>query len=593
MALFVTRFAPSPTGHLHVGGARTALFCWAFAQRQRFDGHDGRFMIRIEDTDQARSSDESARGILDDLAWLGITWDDGPTLANTGPEGTSIGGDSRRVGPYFQAQRLDIYNAYIEHLVRLGRAYPAFETSAEQDADRKTAAVKKATYKYPRPADIQLGVFNEARWARALAGEAHVVRFVMPPTEIRVQDEILGEVKFAAGEVDDFVIRKQDGFPTYHFAVVIDDELMGVTHVLRAQEHLINTPKHVALQGALTRLPTRLGEAGHQEAGQPFRVPAYAHMPLIFNLDGTKMSKRDKAKAARKALKDMMAKDKSLTAGAIAQALGVEVAQLQGFIDGENDSLDIAQSVAAHYKVALPEIEVWDYRKSGYLPGAITNFLSLLGWSPGMKDEQGKDIEKFDNAFLAANFSLERIGKTPAKFDRVKLLSFNADAIAILSDDAFVRELFAWAEKWEPEFAQTLRATPADRRATLFAACKPRCKTLRDAITVMAFALVDDNALEFDAGAMQKAALGPNGAGRGPVEAFAAMLGQTSGALGSSAVDAWIKQYAETNQRKMGEVAQPLRVALTGTTVSPPLGDVASVLGRQGALRRIERCLAQ
>ncbi len=556
-------------------------------------------MIRIEDTDQARSSDESARGILDDLAWLGITWDDGPVLKDFGASATTIGGDSRAVGPYFQAQRLDIYNAYIEHLVRLGRAYPAFETSAQQDADRKAAAAKKATYKYPRPADVQLGVFNEARWARAQAGEAHVVRFVMPPTEIRVQDEILGDVKFASGEVDDFVIRKQDGFPTYHFAVVIDDELMGVTHVLRAQEHLINTPKHVALQGALTRLKDDRSAASGA-SGAAFRVPAYAHMPLIFNLDGTKMSKRDKAKTARKSLKDMLSKDKSLSAVSIAPSLGVDSAELQGFIDAENDSLDIAQRVAAHYKVALPEIEVWDYRRSGYLAGAITNFLALLGWSPGKKDEQGKDIEKFDNAFLAENFSLDRIGKTPAKFDRVKLLSFNADAIAALPDADFARELFAWADQWEPEFATKLRATPDDRRATLFHACKARCKTLRDAMSVMAFALVGDDAMEFDAVAIQKAALAPATtgdnaacAGRAPVEAFAVMLRESSAPLASADVDAWIKHYAETNQRKMGEVAQPLRVALTGTTVSPPLGDVAAVLGRAGALRRIERCLAQ
>ncbi len=590
MSLFVTRFAPSPTGHLHVGGARTALFCWAFAQRKKLDGNDGRFMIRIEDTDQARSSDESARGILDDLAWLGITWDDGPVLKNFGAAAATIGGDSRNVGPYFQAQRLDIYNAYIEHLVRLGRAYPAFETSAEQDADRKAAAAKKQTYKYPRPADVQLGVFNEARWARAVAGEAHVVRFVMPRAEIRVQDEILGEVKFASGEVDDFVIRKQDGFPTYHFAVVIDDELMGVTHVLRAQEHLINTPKHVALQGALTRLPPGLGARGHP--GEAFRVPAFAHLPLIFNLDGTKMSKRDKAKTARKALKDLMAKDASLTPASLAQTLGVDGALLQGFIDADNDSLDIAQIVAAHFKIALPEIEVWDYRKSGYLSHAITNFLSLLGWSTGAKDAEGKDIEKFDNAFLAAHFALDRIGKTAAKFDRVKLLSFNADAIAALSDADFSRELFAWADEWEPDFARALRSTPDARRAVLFSACKARCKTLRDAIKVMEFALVSDEAMPFDPVAMQKAALLAGGAGRAPVESFGAMLRSSPAPLSAADVDAWIKQYADTNQRKMGEVAQPLRVALTGTVVSPPLGDVAAVLGREGSLRRIERCLA-
>ncbi|MCK6478240.1 MAG: glutamate--tRNA ligase family protein, partial [Phycisphaerales bacterium] len=185
----MTRFAPSPTGHLHIGGARSALFCWAFAARARLDGHDGRFMIRIEDTDQARSSEESARGILDDLAWLGITWEDGPVLKSRPASGDAnhqtptIGGDSRGVGPYFQAQRVAIYNAYVESLVKAGRAYPAFETTEELEARRKAAVAAKQTYRYERPADVQPGVFNDARWSRALAGERHVVRFVAPPGE--------------------------------------------------------------------------------------------------------------------------------------------------------------------------------------------------------------------------------------------------------------------------------------------------------------------------------------------------------------------------------------------------------------------------
>lgn len=587
----VTRFAPSPTGHLHVGGARTAMLCWAFAQNMKRQGLDGRFMIRIEDTDQARSSDESAKGILDDLAWLGITWDDGPTL--TTPAGATIGGDSRNVGPYFQARRIDIYNAYIEHLVRCGRAYPAFETSDQLNADRKAAESKKQTYKYPRPSDVQLGVFNEQRWTRAKNGEPHVIRFVMPPTGITVTDLVLGEVKFAAGEVDDFVIRKQDGFPTYHFAVVIDDELMGVTHVMRAQEHLINTPKHVALQGALTRLKNDR-DATSGSNGQPFRVPQYAHMPLIFNIDGTKMSKRDKAKAARKALKDLLTKDKTLAADAIASDLKLDAKLLADFIAAENDSLDIAQAVAAKFNVPLPEIEVWDYRKSGYLPHAITNFLSLLGWSPGLKDEQGKDIEKFDLSFLSQHFSIDRLGKTAAKFDRVKLLSFNADAIVALADHAFDRELTNWANQWEPTFAQRLKHIDGQRRQSLMRACKPRCKTLRDAVKVMDFALTRDDQVTFDPAAVAKANLAAGATGHTAVSKFRAMLSElpASSAFEPASIDAWIKSYADANQLKMGDVAQPIRVALTGTTVSPPLGDVVSVLGIAGALTRLDRCLA-
>lgn len=561
-------------------------------------------MIRIEDTDQARSSEESARGILEDLAWLGITWDDGPRLGE-------VGKDARAVGPYFQAQRVGIYNAYQEALLKAGRAYPAFETSEELDTARKAAVAKKATYKYPRPSDVVLGEFNAARWERAQKGEPHVIRFAMPPQGIAVKDEVLGDVKFAAGEVDDFVIRKQDGFPTYHFAVVVDDELMGVTHVMRAQEHLINTPKHVAMQMAMVRL----------DNGAKFRTPVYAHMPLICNLDGSKMSKRDKAKAARKAMKDAMEGKKGQvgnlphelpTVESVALAAGIDAKLLGDFVAGENDNLDVATAVAAHFKVLLPEIEVWDFRKNGYIPQAITNFLGLLGWSTGEKSADGKDVEKFDNAYLASHFSIDRIGKTSAKFDRVKLLSFNGDYIAGMSDEAFYKELMLWAREWEPGFGEKLAglkahgsetrgdphrsetgATPrpetaANRMDALVKMAKSRCKTLRDAMKVMAFALVEDEAVEFDAAAMVKAMAGN---GRGVLEDFKAFI--AGGDVDVAAVDGWIKSYAESKGLKMGDVAQPIRVGVTGSNVSPPLGEVVAVLGRESAVRRVERCLAK
>ena len=272
----ITRFAPSPTGHLHIGGARTALLCWAYAKK-----HGGRFLLRVEDTDQQRSSESSTRGILEDLAWLGITWDDGPEINY---EGHTIGGDSRKVGPYYQSQRIEHYNDAINKLIDEDKAYPAFETPEELEAKRKVAIDAKIGYKYDRAA---LEIPKAERTKRLEAGEPHVVRFIMPDEPITVHDEILGEVTIKPEEFDDFIIRKRDGFPTYHLAVTVDDAMMGVTHVLRGQEHLINTPRHVALQ-------TGLGYAH----------PVYAHMPLIFNADGSKMSKRDKDKAAKKACKD-------------------------------------------------------------------------------------------------------------------------------------------------------------------------------------------------------------------------------------------------------------------------------------------------
>lgn len=586
-APLVTRFAPSPTGHLHIGGARSALFCWAFAR-----ANQGRFMIRIEDTDQARSSEESARGILDDLAWLGIDWNDGPVLdAPARPESKPrrIGGDDRHVGPFFQAQRVAIYNAYIESLVKMGRAYPAFETSDELEIKRKAAVAAKQTYRYERPADVIPGEFNAARWQRAASGETHVVRFLAPHEEIIVPDLVLGDVKIAPGELDDFVIRKADGFPTYHFAVVIDDELMGTTHVMRAQEHLANTPRHVAMQKTLRRLDTN----------QPFRIPNFAHMPLIFNTDGSKMSKRDKAKAARKAAKDAMAKDKSLTAAGLAEALGPSIATtalVNQFLAAENDSVDLAEAIAAHFKITLPEIEIWDFRRSGYLPEAIINFIALLGWNPGMKLPDGKDVEKFDMAFIGQHFTIDRIGRTNAKFDRAKLLSFNADAIAALSDDAFVDRWLDWMREHEPLAHAKAARISRDQLIILAKALKPRAKTLRDALKPAAFVMVADDEYTFDAAAVEKTLKASNNAGVALLteitprfEALGASPAHWTPAAITHIIDEFAKEKGMPNP---GGIAQPLRVALTGSTVSPGLGETMGVLGRESSLRRIRRCLA-
>lgn len=543
-------------------------------------------MIRIEDTDQARSSDESARGILEDLAWLGIGWDDGPVLGE-------FGAHSRPVGPYFQARRVEIYNAYIADLVQRGRAYAAFESAAELDAIRKEAVAAKRTYRYARPADVVPGVFNEARWSRALAGEAHVVRFVAPDEEIVVHDQILGDVRIAPGELDDLVIRKADGLPTYHFAVVIDDELMGVTHVLRAQEHLANTPRHVAMQKALLRLD---GSNGSESRSTAFRTPVYGHMPLICNMDGSKMSKRDKAKAARKGAKDAIAKDAGLTPASIASATGLEAGVVAGFLAGEHDRVDVAEALARHFRVALPEIEVWDFRRNGYLPEAITNFIALLGWNPGMKLADGKDLEKFDNAFLAKHFSMERIGKTSAKFDRAKLLSFNQDAIGAMTDEQFADRWLAWLAEYEP--AARARLCPDDSPAgrqrvlTLAKAVKPRARTLRDAIAAVGFVLVPDDGVVFDDKAVAKNLRGGDPSGLSLLAEFRTVLAGLS-PFDPAGVQSAVERFAEGKGfPNPGPIAQALRVAVTGTGVSPGLGETLGVLGQTSTLVRIDRCLS-
>ena len=564
-APIVTRFAPSPTGHLHIGGARTALFCWAFARR-----HGGAFMIRIEDTDQARSSEASARGILADLAWLGIDWDEGPTLAENDrvPGGAAIrhgaiGDDPRRVAPFFQSQRLPIYNRFIDQLIERGHAYAAFETPAELEAKRKAATAAKQQYRYDRAA---LSVPKAERDARVKAGEPHVVRFRTPDEPIVVHDVVLGEVKVGMEELDDFVLRKADGFPTYHFGVVVDDETMGVTHVLRGQEHLYNTPKHVALQKALG-----------------FRTPIYAHMPLIFNEQGTKMSKRERDQTARR-----WCKEKSLAAAPepLRGTPGLDDATFAAWLKDTAKQLEThaLERLAAEVGLSLPEVSVDDFRRAGFLPEVITNFIALLGWSPPA--EAGENVEKFDTAFLARWFELERIGKTNARFDRKKLLAFNTDATAALSDEEFSRRWLPWCRREAPAIAALPTATFAD----LAAAVRPRSKTLRDAADNSRFLLVADGAIVFDPKAVEKTLKAEAHEGLHALRRLRGALAALP-AFDAAGVHAALERLAAEMGVNLGKVAQPLRVALTGTTVSPPIDQTSALLGRERVLARIDRCL--
>jgi len=543
-----TRFAPSPTGHLHVGGARTALFCWAFAK-----GRDGRFLLRVEDTDQKRSSEAAVAGILEDLAWLGITWDEGPQHAG-------FGGDPRGVGPFFQAERVDRYNMALAELIESGRAYPAFETADELDAKRKAAQDANETYRYDRAA---LEIPVEERLSRMMAGEPHVVRFKAPDHDVVVGDAVLGEVRFAAGELDDFVIRKADGFPTYHFAVVVDDEAMGVTHVLRGQEHLQNTPRHVALQQALG-----------------YDVPTYAHLPLIFNPDNSKMSKRDKDKAVRARCKEEKidsAPEGTVGEPAFASWLKDKRSQLP-----TGDLMSLASAIGFE----PPEIDVEDFRRSGYLPHVLCNYLALLGWNPGEKNEDGTDRERFSMQYLAERFDLPRIGKSASKFDREKLLAFNADEIQNrMTDGDFAAVWRAWLERYD---RGTLSAL-GDRFELAAAAARPRTRILREAAGVVRFALVDG--VEFDEKAVNKVLLKNEGEGLAALRALAGVLEGVE-PFEASAIEDAIKGWCESQGLGMGRAAQPLRVAVTGGTVSPGLGQTLELVGKPGVLARIERCLA-
>ncbi len=542
----VTRFAPSPSGHLHVGGARSALFCWAFAH-----GRGGRFILRIEDTDQKRSSDAASVGFLKDLAWLGIRWDEGPAFEGCG------GGPS---GPYFQSQRLDIYNREFARLIESGAAYYAFDTPAELESMRADAKARGVAYRYDRTRAISRSKAEVD--ALLAAGTPAVIRFRTPEGPITIRDEILGEATLPAGEVDDFVIRKADGFPTYHFAVVVDDALMGVTHVLRAQEHFNNTAKHMVLQDAL---------------GYP--RPTYGHMPLIVNPDGSKMSKRDKDKVLRKAVKERgiaAAPGGCVPADRWATWLADTAVQLE---------LEEANALAAALEVTLPEINVDDFRRSGYLPEVLCNFLALNGWSPG------QNVEKFDNAFLCERFDLKRVVKTPAKFDRVKLLSFNCDAITGMPLERYVALSRAHGHAYHPAFMARLSDAQFD---ALAAASQPRSKTLDDLFRANRFLALDDGAIRWsDAKVVRKHLLDGAPSGLDHVRALRGVLEGVGDPWTVPALEAAITAYAQSAaEGQLGKVAQPLRVVVSGGTVSPPIFDTLAILGRASTLARIDRCIA-
>lgn len=314
------RFAPSPTGHLHIGGARSALFNYLFARNQ-----GGKFIVRIEDTDQARNVETAKEKLLESMKWLGIEWD----------ESIDVGGE---FGPYSCMERLHIYKDYLQKLIDDGKAYYCYMTEEESEAEREAQLAKGETPKY---SGRDRYLTEEQRQAYEKEGKKPVVRFLVPESEtIIVDDAVRGKVSFEAEGIGDFIIARRDGIPMYNFAVVVDDHLMEISHVIRGEEHLSNAPRQVLLYEAFG-----------------WETPKFAHASLILNSDRQKMSKRDES---------------------------------------------IIQFVE-------------QYRDLGYLPEAIVNFLSLLGWSPVGEEEI------FTKDELINQFSLERVSKAPAVFDTQKL----------------------------------------------------------------------------------------------------------------------------------------------------------------------------
>lgn len=559
----VTRFAPSPTGNLHIGGARTALFNWAFARH-----HRGQFILRIEDTDRTRSSDQSTRQIIRDLKWLGLDWDQGPDAGSENPDRCQIGDH----GPYFQSQRLPLYRQYADQLLEAGRAYECFKTPQELATERASARAEKRNVTFDPTQSKSLTAQQIDEQKRA--GKPCVIRFAVPAVDIEIQDEVLGKVMVRAGQLEDFVILKSDGYPTYHLAVVVDDWLMGVTHVIRGQEHLNNAPKHAALQDALG-----------------FDRPRYAHIPLIFNPDGSKMSKRDKAKAARLAVRQKLgdASDpverlyadllKAYGTDQALEAAGITKTGLSRFLDRKSDDINCTHAIAQVCDAKLPEIDVYDFQKSGYLPQVVVNYLALLGWSPG------QNIERFNREFLVQQFSLDRIGKSNARFDRDKLLRFNGEALAALSCDVFTEKLKKHLERFHPDVLVELKG-----HLDLFAAVyQQRSRTLDEPVYLGGF-LMDDRIPEYDAKSVKKHLARNNGQGFKVLRRLQSLLGNCSDWT-QPALEQVMTGYAKEHELSLNQIAQPLRIALSGSTVTPPIYDTLVLVGKGASLRRIDSCL--
>ncbi len=535
--MIVTRFAPSPTGYLHVGGARTALFNWLLARQS-----GGKFLLRIEDTDIKRNTPTAARQVMDDLRWLGIDWDEGP----------EAGGDH---GPYFQSQRREIYDRYIETLIAEQKAYYCFDTPEEIDRYRKEAEARKQTFLYPRPSRFPDA--GEAARARA-EGRPVTVRLAVTEREpIVVRDLLRGEVTFNPAEMGDFVIQKSDGFPTYHMAVVIDDELMGVTHVIRGQEHLMNTPCHQLLQKALG-----------------FRIPDYVHMSVTVSDSGGKLSKRERPEHLRAEIARRQDADRD----ALALAGGIRRDDLEAFLAKKTvPDMPAIDAMAAHLGVSLPEINVVDFFRSGYLPETMVNFLALLGWNPG----DGREV--MGRAELIEAFDLSRMTKSNSLFDRKKLMSFNTEHIKRTDRAVLTGHFRAYLEAIGSPVAGA-----DDGLLAHLIAVNDGARTLAQIEQKCRFAFVPDEGFEYDPDAVKKV-LRKEGA-----MAILSLLAERLVSLAdfsAEGLEGMLRSLAEEKQVGLGKIAQPLRVAITGTTISPPIFDAIGLLGLERTLARIRRTI--
>ena len=534
-----TRFAPSPTGSLHVGGVRTALYCLLYARK-----HNGTFILRIEDTDRARSTDESTAGILRDLRWLGLDWDEGP-----GKEGG--------VGPYFQSQRLDLYGDYLTNLESEERAYLAWESREELGAMRTEAMKNKRGFRYARREYTaeQLEQFGAE-------DRTPVLRFKAPKHDIVVHDHILGDVKLGENDQDDFVIRKTDGFPTYHFAVVIDDHHMNITHILRGQEHLMNTPKHIGLYEALG-----------------WSSPEVGHLPLIFNTKGSKMSKRDKAKTAREVAR-AAANERGVTGKGwdwLAELAALEAEEVTGFMKKKHDTISTAEAIAEALNTILPMIEVMDFRVGGYLPEALVNYMALLGWSPG------DDREIMSIAEMTDAFSLERVNNTAARFDPAKLRWMNSEYMRRLPMDR-IQTCF---QQYLDVVSSPYGDLDMDARALYLNLFRERAATFADLDQASRFLF--ERPTSWQPKAVKKHLLKGGGAAR--LAACREALSKVED-WRAAGIEQAVTSLLSEEQPNLGKFAQPIRIAVCGAPVSPSIFETLELLPQEEVLTRMDDCMS-
>jgi len=462
MQPLVTRFPPSPTGFLHIGGARTALFNWLLARQ-----HKGTFVLRIEDTDRARSTQEMTDAILEGMTWLGMDWDE---------------------GPYFQSERTDIYNKYVDQLLETGHAYYCQCTPEEVDAMREKARKEGRKPKYD-------GTCRERNLG---PGPGRVVRFKAPLTGKTIyHDLIKGSVAVDNQELDDFIIRRADGSPIYHMSVVVDDALMKVTHIIRGDDHESNTPKQVLLYKALG-----------------FDVPKFGHVPMILGPDKKKLSKRHGATS------------------------------------------------------------VMVYKEMGYLPEAMINYLARLGWSHG-------DQEIFSREELIEHFSTDHLGKSASVFDMDKLNWLNAHYIKEADPDRLAT-ILAW--HFDRMGNSGLDANYLKAIVPLY---QPRAKTMQEMADQALFFIIDSEAIEYDPKAVKKF-LKPEHR-----EHLANLTTRFADlpSFDQQSLEEVAAAYLEEKEIKFKAIAQPIRVALTGRTVSPGLFETMEALGKNQTLARMKRAI--